>query len=248
MDFGTGCLKVTPAHDPNDYMLGREAQSRKHRHLQRRRHSQPRRRASTSASTASRCAAASSTTSPPPACIEKVEDYDEQGRLQRAQRRHRSRAAPVVAVVHEDERDGSARPRSCRRRHDKVRSREIQEHLPPLDGGCPRLVYLAPALVGPPHSGLVSARRQRRRGRDGRRGSRRGPQKGSGADAARRPASRIADVLDTWFSSWLWPIALFNGILDPDNKEISYYYPTDYAGHRPRHHLLLGFENDHGRI
>ena len=34
------------------------------------------------------------------------------------------------------------------------------------------------------------------------------------------------DVLDTWFSSWLWPIALFNGILDPDNKEISYYYPT----------------------
>lgn len=34
------------------------------------------------------------------------------------------------------------------------------------------------------------------------------------------------DVLDTWFSSWLWPISLFNGILDPDNEEISYYYPT----------------------
>ena len=34
------------------------------------------------------------------------------------------------------------------------------------------------------------------------------------------------DCLDTWFSSWLWPIALFNGILDPDNKEINYYYPT----------------------
>ena len=34
------------------------------------------------------------------------------------------------------------------------------------------------------------------------------------------------DCLDTWFSSWLWPISLFNGILDPGNKEISYYYPT----------------------
>ena len=33
-------------------------------------------------------------------------------------------------------------------------------------------------------------------------------------------------ALDTWFSSWLWPITLFNGILDPGNKEISYYYPT----------------------
>lgn len=34
------------------------------------------------------------------------------------------------------------------------------------------------------------------------------------------------DGLDTWFSSWLWPISLFNGILDPDNEEIKYYYPT----------------------
>lgn len=34
------------------------------------------------------------------------------------------------------------------------------------------------------------------------------------------------DALDTWFSSWLWPISLFNGILDPDNKELRYYYPT----------------------
>ena len=35
------------------------------------------------------------------------------------------------------------------------------------------------------------------------------------------------DVLDTWFSSWLWPISVFGGILDPDNKEVSYYYPTN---------------------
>lgn len=35
------------------------------------------------------------------------------------------------------------------------------------------------------------------------------------------------DVLDTWFSSWLWPMSVFDGVLDPGNKEIRYYYPTN---------------------
>ncbi len=35
------------------------------------------------------------------------------------------------------------------------------------------------------------------------------------------------DVLDTWFSSWLWPISVFGGILEPNNKEVGYYYPTN---------------------
>ena len=35
-----------------------------------------------------------------------------------------------------------------------------------------------------------------------------------------------SDCLDTWFSSWLWPISLFDGIEHPDNEEINYYYPT----------------------
>ena len=35
------------------------------------------------------------------------------------------------------------------------------------------------------------------------------------------------DVLDTWFSSWLWPISVFDGINNPNNKEIRYYYPTN---------------------
>ncbi len=34
------------------------------------------------------------------------------------------------------------------------------------------------------------------------------------------------DALDTWFSSWLWPISVFDGMLDPENKDINYYYPT----------------------
>lgn len=36
-----------------------------------------------------------------------------------------------------------------------------------------------------------------------------------------------ADALDTWFSSWLWPMAVFGGILEPDNKDFKYYYPTN---------------------
>lgn len=35
------------------------------------------------------------------------------------------------------------------------------------------------------------------------------------------------DVLDTWFSSWLWPMSVFDGVLEPENKEIKYYYPTN---------------------
>jgi valyl-tRNA synthetase len=69
------------------------------------------------------------------------------------------------------------------------------------------------------------------------------------------------DSLDTWFSSWLWPISVFNGINDPDNKDFKYYYPTDdlvtgpdilffwvarmiiagyeFAGERPFKHVYL---------
>ena len=36
-----------------------------------------------------------------------------------------------------------------------------------------------------------------------------------------------SDVLDTWFSSWLWPISVFDGIRNPNNKEFNYYYPTN---------------------
>lgn len=35
------------------------------------------------------------------------------------------------------------------------------------------------------------------------------------------------DVLDTWFSSWLWPISVFDGFKDPENEDINYYYPTN---------------------
>lgn len=43
----------------------------------------------------------------------------------------------------------------------------------------------------------------------------------------RRPLTQDEDVLDTWFSSWLWPISVFDGFKHPDGKDINYYYPTN---------------------
>lgn len=51
--------------------------------------------------------------------------------------------------------------------------------------------------------------------------------KTSNPDLKEEDLRQDPDVLDTWFSSWLWPISVFNGILEPDNKEINYYYPTN---------------------
>lgn len=58
------------------------------------------------------------------------------------------------------------------------------------------------------------------------------PEKALELAQAKNPALTMADLrqdddcLDTWFSSWLWPISLFDGINHPDNEEINYYYPT----------------------
>ncbi len=46
------------------------------------------------------------------------------------------------------------------------------------------------------------------------------------ADLKADDLEQESDCLDTWFSSWLWPISLFDGIEHPDNEEINYYYPT----------------------
>ncbi|WP_114783141.1 valine--tRNA ligase [Botryobacter ruber] len=47
------------------------------------------------------------------------------------------------------------------------------------------------------------------------------------ADLQAEDLRQDEDVLDTWFSSWLWPISVFDGFKDPDNKDIQYYYPTN---------------------
>ena len=95
--------------------------------------------------------------------------------------------------------------------------------------------------------GLLPAQRRLRGGRNGRGGA--GPREKTG-DAALQLGDlrQDEDVLDTWFSSWLWPISVFDGIRNPDNEEIRYYYPDGRSGDGPRHHLLLGGAHDHGRL
>ena len=51
-------------------------------------------------------------------------------------------------------------------------------------------------------------------------------EKSGNAELTLADLNRDEDCLDTWFSSWLWPISLFNGILEPENPEFKYYYPT----------------------
>ena len=51
-------------------------------------------------------------------------------------------------------------------------------------------------------------------------------QKSGKADMKLEDLKQDEDALDTWFSSWLWPISLFDGINNPNNEEINYYYPT----------------------
>ena len=52
-------------------------------------------------------------------------------------------------------------------------------------------------------------------------------QRTNNPDLTNAALKQDGDVLDTWFSSWLWPISVFGGILEPDNQEVNYYYPTN---------------------
>ena len=52
-------------------------------------------------------------------------------------------------------------------------------------------------------------------------------EKAKDAELTAEDLRQDTDALDTWFSSWLWPISVFDGIRNPDNKEINYYYPTN---------------------
>ncbi len=52
-------------------------------------------------------------------------------------------------------------------------------------------------------------------------------EKFSGSQSKALSLKQDEDVLDTWFSSWLWPISVFDGFKDPENKDIKYYYPTN---------------------
>lgn len=52
-------------------------------------------------------------------------------------------------------------------------------------------------------------------------------QQSGNANLSLKDLRQDEDALDTWFSSWLWPMAVFGGILEPENKDFKYYYPTN---------------------
>ena len=208
-DFGTGALKITPAHDPNDFEIGR-------------RHSlaQPSvigedGRITDEAPSEFRGLTVAE------AQAQIVTRLDDEGLLARtepfehevpfSQRSgQRDRAADLPAVVHAHGRARGSCDPGRQGRDGALSPRLKPQDLPRLDGEHPALVHQPPALVGPPAAGLVprsgDLRRQRR------------PPRGEGW-------TRDPDVLDTWFSSALWPFATLGW---PDRTpDLTAFYPTD---------------------
>ena len=152
--------------------------------------------------------------------VDKIEPH----RACRAARRPLERGDRAVShrpVVRQRQDAGEAGHRRRARGQDQVRPEELGEHLFRLDGKHPALVHLAPALVGPPDSGVVRRRTEKclsprpKPKREARPTS---------ITARRRRCTRDEDVLDTWFSSALWP---FSTLGWPDETpELKRYYPT----------------------
>lgn len=224
MDFGTGCLKVTPAHDVNDYMLGDKyglpsidifndngtisEAGGMYVGMDR---FEVRRKIMEDLKAAG--------------LVEKVEDYvNKVGHSERTDAviepklsmqwfvKMESLAAPALKAVEEG--DISFVPAKFRNiyRHwmtnikDWCISRQLWwGHRIPA--------YFLPeggyVVAETPEAALVKAIEQT-----------------GNASLTLDDLKQDPDCLDTWFSSWLWPISLFNGILEPDNEEFRYYYPT----------------------
>ena len=112
---------------------------------------------------------------------------------------------------------------------------EVQEHVPSLDGECQGLVHLPPALVGTPDPGLVSAKRGVHSGENDR-GSTGNCQvqiQDSKSDIPIADLKQDEDVMDTWFSSWLWPISVFDGIRNPGKSRYQLLLSDQRPGHCP---------------
>ena len=211
-EFGTGVVKVTPAHDFNDYETGL-------------RHKLPMISILDEAARTNEAAG-------PYAGLDRFEarkrvlaDLEARraarqggaahavasGMCQRCA--HRRRAAAVTAVVREDRAAGQAGDRGGGAGQDPLRPRDLDEDLLPLDAQHPRLVHQPPAVVGPPDPGLVL----RRLHADARRpaGSTSSGRTPIVARTSPRRCPTCAgsaleqdpDVLDTWFSSALWPFS-----------------------------------------
>ena len=213
-EFGTGALKITPGHDPNDFEIGRKHGLEEISVIGedgRITDAAPERFRGMTVAEAQEAV---------------VDALREEGADPRrgalhalgpvlAPLRRADRAADLAAVVLPDGRDGEARDRGGPRGEGPVHPRRAQASLPRLDGADPALVHLAPALVGPPAAGLVPRRADEEPeiyvGEE--------PPEGEGWE-------QEEDVLDTWFSSALWPFATL-GWPDTDAPEFKAFFPTD---------------------
>lgn len=223
MDFGTGCLKVTPAHDPNDYMLGRKHNLESIDIFNEDATLSPaaglyvgldrfevRRRIVDDLAAAG--------------LIEKVEDYE--NKVGYSERNADTVVEPRLSSQWFMKMKGMAVPALEAVEDDTIKFvpekfKNIYRHwMEDVHDWCiSRQLWWGhriPAWYLPDGSVVVAETAE-----EALEEARRKDPALTAADLEQDP-----DVLDTWFSSWLWPIALFNGILDPDNKEISYYYPT----------------------
>lgn len=223
MDFGTGCLKVTPAHDPNDYMLGRKHNLESIDIFNEDATLSPaaglyvgldrfevRRRIVDDLAAAG--------------LIEKVEEYE--NKVGYSERNADTVVEPRLSSQWFMKMKGMAVPALEAVEDDTIKFvpekfKNIYRHwMEDVHDWCiSRQLWWGhriPAWYLPDGSVVVAETAE-----EALEEARRKDPALTAADLEQDP-----DVLDTWFSSWLWPIALFNGILDPDNKEISYYYPT----------------------
>ena len=81
-------------------------------------------------------------------------------------------------------------------------------------------------MVGPSHSGVLSRRWCFVVAESEEEALQTAQEKTGNAQLSMENLRQEEDVLDTWASSWLWPISVFDGF-DPENNEIDYYYPTN---------------------
>ncbi|MDE6383720.1 MAG: valine--tRNA ligase [Paramuribaculum sp.] len=221
--FGTGCLKVTPAHDTNDYMLGQK-------------HNLPSIDIFNPDATLSAeagmyvgmdrfaCREQIAKDLQAAGLVEKIEEY--QNKVGYSERNNDTVVEPRLSDQWFLKMESLAKPALEAVESDVVRfipekyKNTYRHWMTDIRDWCiSRQLWWGhriPAYYTPDGSIIVAET----------------PEEALSMAQASDPTLTASDLrqdedsFDTWFSSWLWPISLFNGILDPGNKEISYYYPT----------------------
>ena len=250
IEFGTGCLKVTPAHDVNDYMLGEK-------------YNLPSIDIFNDNGTISEAGGLYvgmdrfdvrkqiAKDLQEAGLLEKVEDYDNKvGYSERTNVviepklsmqwfvKMDKLAAPALDAVMKDE---------IKFHPDKFKNiyRHWMENI--KDWCISRQLWWGHRIPAYylPQSGFVVAATPEEALKLAR-------EKSGKADLQMSDLRQDEDCLDTWFSSWLWPISLFDGINNPGNEEINYYYPTTDLVTAPdiiffwvARMIMAGFEYEH---